>query len=72
MHVETHWPETHRICEIAFRSAGWHIVHSFPPNTVADSEFGKIEIPGGGVLTVVNPRTLHAGSIFDRFLRLFG
>jgi FkbM family methyltransferase len=56
VHIETHWPETHTICDRALSDAGWRISHSFPPNSRAETEFGSLEIGGGGVLVATNPR----------------
>jgi FkbM family methyltransferase len=70
VHVETHSTDTHAICDSALRSAGWHVRHSFPPNERADTEFGPVNVPGGGVLTAVNPRLQSFARRLAKALRL--
>lgn len=55
IHIETHWPETHDICHNALAGAGWQIIHSYSPSQSFETEFGVITMPGGGVLTAINP-----------------
>jgi FkbM family methyltransferase len=71
-HVETHWPETHDICERSLREAGWEIKHSYPPFTNVETELGPVEFRGGGIIAAINPRAKRASGFLRRLFQRSG
>jgi hypothetical protein len=71
-YVETHWPETHDICEWAFREAGWQIKYSYAPNTTVETKLGPVEFGGSGSLAAINPKAKRANGFLWRLFKRSG